>query len=259
VRGTGLTLHYQPQIALPGGEVVGVEALARWDHPELGYIPPVQFIPLVEMSDLIHAFTRRVLDMACAQAAQWKRAGRPLRVAVNLSARNLADDTLPDDIARTLARHDLDPSTLDLEITESALMADPEHATRLLEQIANLGVGLAIDDYGTGYSSLAYLRRLPVDMLKLDRAFITHLARDEENLVIVRSTIQMAHNLGLKVIAEGVEDAAALALLERLGCDEIQGYFIARPMPAEQLADWLANASHAPASVVDVNPARRTA
>ncbi len=239
VRGHGLTLHYQPKIALPGGEVTGVEALARWNHPELGIIPPDQFIPLLELSDLVHPFTRRVLELACAQAAVWVRAGHPLRVAVNLSARNLLDDTLPRFIASLLSQYALDPWVLELEITESALMADPDHATALLEEISRLGVGLAIDDYGTGYSSLVYLRRLPVDMLKLDRAFIGDLPRDAENQVIVRSTILMAHELGLRVLAEGVEDRATRALLTRLQCDEIQGYLIARPMPAEELTPWL--------------------
>jgi diguanylate cyclase (GGDEF)-like protein len=238
VRGHGLTLHYQPKVALPGGEVTGVEALARWNHPELGTIPPDQFIPLLELSDLVHPFTRRVLELACAQAAVWVHAGRPLRVAVNLSARNLLDDTLPAFIASLLAKHALDPWVLELEITESALMSDPDHATALLEEISRLGVGLAIDDYGTGYSSLVYLRRLPVDMLKLDRAFIGDLPRDAENQVIVRSTILMAHELGLRVLAEGVEDGATRALLTRLQCDEIQGYLIARPMPARDLAAW---------------------
>jgi predicted signal transduction protein with EAL and GGDEF domain len=171
-------------------------------------------------------------------------------IGPRLSARNLLDDTLPAFVADLLARHALEASALELEITESALMADPDHATALLEEISRLGVALAIDDYGTGYSSLAYLRRLPVDLLKLDRAFIAGLPHDAENQVIVRSTILMAHEPGLRVLAEGVDDGATRALLARLQCDEIQGYLLARPMPAEELTDWLTRRAAASPAVI---------
>jgi len=234
-----LVLHYQPQVAVDSGRVVGVEALARWPHPTHGFVPPDQFIPLAEGMGLIGALTDWALDTALRQCRVWRDAGHALVVAVNLSAATLHDPRLPATIARLLRAHGIPAGSLRLEVTESALMADPARAGVVLAGLAEMGVGISVDDYGTGYSSLAYLKRLPVDELKIDRAFVRNLTTDEADRTIVASTIGLGHSLGLTVVAEGVEDAVAWATLAMLGCDAVQGYHLGRPMPAAAMEAWL--------------------
>ena len=234
-----LLLHYQPQVSHATGRVVGLEALVRWLHPQRGFLPPDQFIGLAEETGLIGALTQWVLRTSLAHLAELHRQGFELRMAVNLSARSLQDLALPASIGALLEESGVAPRHLCLEITESAVMANPGDGLTILTELDRMGVTLAIDDFGTGYSSLAYLKRLPVDELKIDKSFVMEMAESENDAVIVRSTIDLAHNLGLKVIAEGVEDAAVWDQLGRLGCDQSQGYYMARPMAAEALATWL--------------------
>ncbi len=234
-----LVLHYQPKEELAYGTVRSVEALVRWQHPERGVIPPSEFLPLVEQTGLINALTTRVLDEAVRQLRAWHQEGRELSVSVNLSARNLLDHRLPDLVAERLAAHQVEARWLEVEVTETNAMTDPARASEILRRLAALGVSVSVDDYGTGYSSLSYLRSLPVDTLKIDRSFVTPMLVDEGNAVIVRSTIELAHNLGLKVVAEGVEDDATREALAMLGCHFAQGYYLSRPLPADQLGDLL--------------------
>jgi diguanylate cyclase (GGDEF)-like protein len=236
-----LALHYQPKCELQTGRVSGVEALLRWNHPEYGLIPPDEFIPLAEHTGLIRPLTSWVLDEAVRQASTWSDRGMRLSVAVNLSVRSLMDGALPDEVAHALERASLDANSLILEITESTIMADPNRAISILRRLSDFGVSLAIDDFGTGYSSLAYLKRLPVNEVKVDRSFVMNMATDQDDAVIVRSTVDLARNLGLRVVAEGVEDAASYDHLRVLGCDAVQGYYLARPMPALQVPNWLDN------------------
>ncbi|HSS71641.1 MAG TPA: EAL domain-containing protein [Casimicrobiaceae bacterium] len=234
-----LTLVYQPSAALRGGTEHGVEALVRWQHPERGLVTPIEFIPFAEQTGYIRAITRWVLAHAIAQCAAWRGAGLAMNVAVNLSARDLIDAALPDHFAGFLERYGCAAPWITLEITESAIFDDPGHATENLQRLHALGCKLSIDDYGTGYSSLAYLRRLPLDELKIDKTFVTGMARDASDAVIVRSTIELAHNMGLRVVAEGVEDEATFDQLRALGCDAVQGFFFARPMGPNDLVAWL--------------------
>lgn len=234
-----LLLHFQPKLSLTTGKVYGLEALVRWRHPEHGMIPPDQFIPLAEMSDLIGPLTLWVASKAMEQAKQWKNAGIDVSIAVNFSARNFLDDELPTKLAQLLDSYSLPHHYLEVEVTESSMMADTSRSLVIMERIHGMGLRLAIDDYGTGHSSLAYLQRMPIHSLKVDLSFVRTMLVSKENEVIVHSTIQLAHNLGLSVIAEGVEDEATLEKLRNLGCDEAQGYFISRPMPADQATEWL--------------------
>lgn len=238
IRNDELVLFYQPKVNIASGCLVGHEALLRWLHPERGMIPPGSFIPQAEVTDLMHPLTLWVIEGAMHQWRLWDDAGNRLSIAINLSSRNLHDDALPDHIAMLLGTYGVDPACIEFEITESAVMDDPEMAMRILHRLRDLGVTLSIDDFGTGYSSLAYLRRLPVQKLKIDASFVMGMQSRREDRVIVESTIGLAHNLGLKVIAEGVEDAEAYRLLAELGCDEAQGYYLARPMPADLLQGW---------------------
>jgi diguanylate cyclase (GGDEF)-like protein/PAS domain S-box-containing protein len=240
IRARELLLHYQPKLDLRTGIVVGCEALVRWQHPQQGILMPDSFLPLAEVGDTIHALTEFVIEEAILQQRKWLRQGIDLHVAVNLSARNLIDDRICLQLERLILEHELPPGTLELEITETALMHDPNRAIALLERIARLGVHLSIDDFGTGYSSLSYLRRLPIDTLKIDRSFIHDMVAKPQDAVIVQSIITLGHNLDLTVIAEGVEDAAVLDCLQAMDCDHIQGYFLSRPLPAAQIPDWLA-------------------
>jgi diguanylate cyclase (GGDEF)-like protein len=235
-----LTLHYQPQLDLDTGLVVGVEALARWTHPTKGFIPPDTFIPLAEGTGLMSALTTFVLDTAFAQCAAWRDAGRDLTVAVNLSASDLLDHHLYDNVERLLVRYSLPAEALILEITESVLLADITRAHEVVQRLQALGITVSIDDFGTGFSSLVYLRNLAVSELKVDRAFITGLGAEnaDRDIEIVRSVIDLAHRLGLRVVAEGIEDGNALRRLIDLGCDLAQGYHIGRPVPAEQLGPF---------------------
>jgi diguanylate cyclase (GGDEF)-like protein len=235
-----LVLHYQPKVALRTGEVIGVEALVRWEHPTRGLLPPDQFVPLAERTGAVSDLTRWVVDAALAQHRTWRDEGVDLPVAVNLAAANIVDVTLPDAIAGLLERHGVAGDRLECEISEHTVMADPLRAAEVLDRLRGLGVRLSLDDFGTGHSSLAYLKRLPLDEVKIDRSFVSGMAEDENDAVIVRSTIDLARNLGLQVVAEGVESAEILAGLESLRCDIAQGFHLSRPLGADQLSVWLA-------------------
>ncbi|HLQ11194.1 MAG TPA: EAL domain-containing protein, partial [Ktedonobacteraceae bacterium] len=246
-----LRLYYQPKAELNAGLVNSVEALVRWQHPTQGFIPPDQFIPLAEQTGLILPLTNWVLETALEQCRRWQDAGLDLGVAVNLSMWNLRDASLPDTIADLLARYKIPARLLCVEITESAVMVDAEHTLQALNRLFASGVRIAIDDYGTGYASLSYLKHLPADELKIDRAFVQHLTTDRTDQAIVRSTVNMAHNLGMYVIAEGVEDQATWDLLATLGCDIVQGYYLSRPVPAQDLERWLGERKEAAAHRLD--------
>jgi diguanylate cyclase len=233
-----LELHYQPQIALATGEVLGAEALVRWRHPQRGLILPDEFIPLAERTGLIRGISDWVLETALAQCRAWRLAGLDLRIAVNLSVRDLQEARLPEMIAALLAAHSVEPRLLRVEITESVLMADRARGVAVLGQLRAIGLEIAIDDFGTGYSSLAYLAELQIDALKIDRSFVSRLESGERHAAIVRSTLDMAHRLGLHVIAEGVEDRRTLMMLAEMGCDAAQGHFFAPAMPATELEEW---------------------
>jgi diguanylate cyclase (GGDEF)-like protein len=234
-----LVLHYQPKIDLRTSDVRGVEALVRWFHPSRGLLQPDSFLELIEECGLMPALTRYVLDVALRQAAVWQAQGRPLSVAVNLSAGSLLDASLPTYVAQQLTAHGVAAANLQLEITEETLMSDRNRARVLLAALRDLGVKVSIDDFGTGYSSLAYLRDLPLDELKLDRLFVSPMITDVRANALVESTIGLAHSLGLRMVAEGVEDNDTYSELRRLGCDEVQGYYISRPIPADDLDRWL--------------------
>jgi diguanylate cyclase (GGDEF)-like protein len=237
-------LHYQPKIAVHTGELIGAEALARWRHPVRGLVPPAEFIPVVEGTSLIHRFTARVLELALAQARQWHDAGHRVPVAINVSTRCLLDDGLPDTVAVALHTAGVPGDLLCIEITENTVMADPARAISVLRRIRALGVRTAIDDFGTGYSSMAYLKILPVDEIKVDRSFVQDMATDHSNYVLVESTVDLGHNLGLTVVAEGVEDASTVAALHRVGCDIAQGYHFARPLAAADFTAYLTRHEH---------------
>ncbi len=233
IEGGELVLHYQPKSDIASGRITGVEALVRWQHPERGLLYPDQFIELAEHTGLIRPLTTYVLDRALKDCRAWRNQGLDLTVAVNLSSRNLLDPTLPGQVDDLLAKHDLPADALEIEITESTAMADPERSVQVLAQLHGLGIHLAVDDYGTGHSSLAYLSRLPVDALKIDRSFVQQMGLDAKSDVIVRSTVDLARNLGLRVVAEGVEETEIYVRLAELGCDAAQGYWLARPGPVE--------------------------
>lgn len=236
-----LVIHYQPKVTIEGRAVSAVEALVRWNHPTRGFVPPSSFIPFAEQTGYISAITRWVLRRAIRQCGEWHRKGLQLRVSINISARDLrAGDALVVDVAAALRAEDVPAALLCLEITESGLMDDPGSAQATLRRIRDLGVATSIDDYGTGYSSLAYIKQLPVTELKIDRAFVSGMEADHRNAAIVRSTIELGHNLGLVVVAEGVETDHELAELQRFGCDIAQGYRFAKPMGPSDLEAWLA-------------------
>jgi len=234
-----LQLCYQPKMTL-ATEVVGeVEALLRWQHPTRGFVAPAEFIPFAEQTGYIKVLTQWVLKEAIRQCGEWLRLGMPLRVSVNVSTRDLLDRDLTTVIADLLEKHQVAADLFCVEITESGVMDDPAAARKVLQQLHRLGVHLSIDDYGTGYSSLSYIAQLPVDELKIDRSFVANLASDSVCAAIVRSTIELGRNLGLKVVAEGVEDAAAVHALKELRCDSVQGYFVSKPLTAGKLEAWL--------------------
>jgi diguanylate cyclase (GGDEF)-like protein len=234
-----LTLHYQPKLDLRTGQVHHVEALVRWDHPTRGLLYPDSFIDLVGEAGLMGRMTDTVLAIALDQAVSWRVEGRIMSVAVNLSARSLVDVGLPDRVAKMIADRNLSPLVLQLEITEDFIMADHDRAREILLRLTEHGIQISVDDFGTGYSSLAYLRELPVHEMKLDRSFVFPMADDARAAALVFSTIGLAHSLGLKMVAEGVENEVALTELARHGCDYAQGYVISRPLPAAELALWL--------------------
>ncbi|MEO0973041.1 MAG: EAL domain-containing protein [Pseudomonadota bacterium] len=234
-----LALYYQPKVSLRSHVVRSAEALLRWVHPERGLVPPDEFIPFAERTGYIKHLTLWAIEEALAQCARWRDQGISLRVAVNLSTRDLDNEALPAQVARLLRTYRLPPRALCLEITESGFMSDPERALRVLHELAGVGVKLAIDDYGTGYSSLSYLMRLPVHELKIDRAFVSEINRDARLATIVRSTVDLGHHLGLSVVAEGVEDEHAWQCLVDAGCDTAQGYYVSPPLPANEFGAWL--------------------
>jgi diguanylate cyclase (GGDEF)-like protein len=235
-----LVIFFQPKVDPQLGRVLGVEALVRWEHPVHGLLMPPDFLPVASRSGLMPKLTRRVLDGALAQLAQWRADGLDLTVAVNLAVSDLLDPDLPADVERLLARRDIPPTSLALEVTEDGLIADPEGAAATLDAIASLGVRISLDDFGTGWSSLAHLRRLPVDELKIDRSFVSDMVGDEDDAAIVRTTVDLARSLRLRVVAEGVEDEETWTLLAGLGCDAIQGFVLSRPLPGPQIDAWLA-------------------
>jgi len=234
-----LRLDHQPKIALSTGEILGVEALLRWHHPEHGVVPPSAFITTVEHTELIAPLTRHVLRTACEDRSRWALAGIEVPIAVNISTRDLQDTRFPRDLAELLDGGGLAPDQLTLEITETALQVDPERAGQVVGELCELGVRLAIDDFGTGYSSLAVLRHLRVAELKLDRTFVLGMEEDRAGIEVVRSIVQLAHALGLEVVAEGVERVETLDELHRIGCDAVQGYLVSRPMPTHLVAPWV--------------------
>jgi diguanylate cyclase (GGDEF)-like protein len=240
-----LHLHYQPKCDLRTARITGVEALVRWEHPRYGPVAPDEFIPVAEQTGSIAALTRFVLEEALAQCSTWGRAGVDLGMAVNVSARSLLDTDLPDEIDALLRSAGVAAHRLTLEVTESSVMADPVRTTSVLDRLHDLGVHLSIDDFGTGYSSLSYLQRLPVDEIKIDRSFVQRMAADRSDDVIVRSTIDLGHNLGLRVVAEGVEDRESCDRLSSLGCDAAQGYWLSRPVPAAEITGLVARREEA--------------
>jgi EAL domain-containing protein (putative c-di-GMP-specific phosphodiesterase class I) len=234
-----LVLHYQPKASLKGGEVRSVEALVRWQHPDRGLLSPGEFLPLAEHTGLMRPLTLYVLDRALGQCHEWHEQGLSLGLAVNLSARDLLDVELPREVATLLTKWEIDPGQLELEVTESTILADPLRARSVLTRLSQLGVRVAIDDFGSGYTSLGYLKRLPVDVLKIDKSFVSSMGTDAHDAVIVRSAIDLGHNLGLEVVAEGVETEETWHDLARLGCDVAQGFYLARPMESAALTRWL--------------------
>ena len=239
IREGELRLHFQPKICLHKNELSGFEALLRWEHPELGFVPPSDFVPIAESSNMIYPMSKWVLQESIRHCAQWVKAGYDISVAMNLSPRNLLDERIVEDISHTLEKYQLEGRHIEVEITESMFMSDASRAQYILERISELGITLSIDDYGTGYSSLAYLKRLPVQTLKIDMSFVKNMMDNEQDAIIVSSTIQLAHNLGLTVVAEGVETEAIYDKLKELGCDALQGFYIAKPMKSEDATAWL--------------------
>ena len=245
-----VVLYYQPKADMRTGKIIGVEALARWQHAYRGVVGPDEFIPLAEQTQLIRPLTMNLLDEAIRQISVWDKRGFNLKVAVNLSSRSLLDLQLPDQVARLLQKWNVEATSLELEITESTIMADARRALAVLSTLNSMGVGLAIDDFGTGFSSLSYLKRLPVKEMKMDKSFVMKMASDENDAAIVRSTIELGHNLGLRVVAEGVENEGIWQQLSMLGCDLAQGYYLTRPVPPNELEEWLQdyNAARFPAA-----------
>ena len=234
-----LVLHYQPQALLSDGTIRSVEALLRWNHPERGLIPPAEFIPLAQQTGLIRPLTLYVLGEALRQCREWEQDGLRLSVAVNVSTRNLLDVEFPEQVQELLDAWCLDAGRLELEITEDAVLTDPVRTTAILDQLAAMGVRLSIDDFGTGYSSLAYLKRLPITQIKIDRSFVMGMGTNDDDATIVRSTIDLGRNLGLEVVAEGVENESTWKELRALGCTIAQGYYLSRPVPPAELGEWL--------------------
>ena len=234
-----LSLYFQPKINLHTSRVCGVEALIRWHHPTRGFISPEEFIPLAEQGGLIRELTSRVIRMSMEHLQHWKAIGISIPVSINLSVRDIQDNNLPSQISSAIENHALDASCLELEITESAFMSAPQKGLRVLKNLDSLGIPMGIDDFGTGYSSIAYLRDLPVKIIKIDRSFVMDMDSNDNNRKIVKSIIDLGHNLDLQVVAEGVENRKSLDMLKNLGCDMAQGYFILKPRPFDELTDWL--------------------
>ncbi len=238
-----LKMAYQPQVDVINGKLVGVEALLRWNHDELGFVPPDEFIPLAEQTGVIQPLTRWVLNTAITQCADFLQQGMAIRMGINLSARNLQEKELSQYLINLVKENNVPPDLIVLEITESAMMEDRDHALKVLCELDDIGFRISIDDYGTGYSSLAYIRQLPVKEIKIDRSFVMDMIEQKDDMMIVRTTIDMSHNLGLEVVAEGVENQEALDELKNMGCDVAQGYFLSRPVPVSDLLKWIKESS----------------
>ncbi|HEX3455356.1 MAG TPA: EAL domain-containing protein [Gaiellaceae bacterium] len=246
-----LVLYYQPKVSLRTSEVTGFEALVRWQHPEQGLLTPERFIPFAEHTGLVKPLTRYVMREAVRACAKWQERGLELGVAVNLSARDLLDLHLPDEVRLLLSETRIDPGCLELEITENTILSDPARTRTILNRLKELGVRLAIDDFGSGYSSLGYLKRLPLDVLKIDKSFVMTMLADDDSAAIVRSTIDLAHNLGLEVVAEGVATESIGGALAALRCDSAQGFYFAGPMPESEAASWAAEVASIRASALE--------
>ncbi|CAA9485695.1 MAG: diguanylate cyclase/phosphodiesterase (GGDEF & EAL domains) with PAS/PAC sensor(s), partial [uncultured Solirubrobacteraceae bacterium] len=238
IDGGQMVLHYQPQLDLATGRLIAAEGLMRWDHPTRGLIPPDVFITLAENTGAIRQLTSRALVLAVSECRRWRQTGLSIGVSVNVSAQDALDEDLPHEIERLLARYDVPPSELELELTESMLMADPQRASSVLEALSAMGVRIAIDDFGTGYSSLAYLKRLPIDHIKIDRSFVMNMEIERNDALIVESTVDLARNLGLKTIAEGIENEECRARLAAMGCDVGQGFHFSRPVAPDAFLAW---------------------
>jgi diguanylate cyclase (GGDEF)-like protein len=259
IEGGELVVEYQPQVDLREGVVRSAEALVRWHHPTRGFLGPEMFLAAAEQGGHMRALTRYVLDESLARLAAWERAGLEIDLAINVSARDLADARFPDEVAMMLAQHGVEPARLELEVTESVLLSDRLRTSRMLERLVQQGVRIAIDDFGVGYSSLGQLKTLPAKVLKIDRSFVSNMDADPSDEAIVSSTVGLAHRLGLQVIAEGVETAAHLERLRAAGCDLGQGHFLGRPLPAEEFAAAAREVrdSWSPPAEADVVPLRR--
>lgn len=238
IRKDQLELYYQPKISIRSRKITGIEALIRWNHPEKNTLEPGQFLPLAERSGLIQPITEWVLDEASRQCRHWVDRGYRIPMAINLSTHAFQNPDLINNVREALRKSKMPPELLEIEITENELMADIDYATGILKKLSDLGIRIAIDDFGTGYSSLAYLKQLPLDTLKIDKSFVFNITQNENDAVIVRSMIDLAHNLGRKVVAEGIEQQETWDLLSILGCDDAQGFYISRPLPASQLESW---------------------
>lgn len=231
-------LEYQPKVSIQKGELVGVEALLRWQHPQKGLILPDGFISLAEQAGLVRCLTSLVLDKALEQCSLWQQAGLPISVSVNLSIKNLHDLDFPDEVKKILTKWSVDPRNLTLEITESCIVVNRERVVSVVKELEKSGIRMSIDDFGTGYSSISYLKNFPAREVKIDKSFVTDMVHNQDNAVIVKSTIDMLHNIGNKVVAEGVEDEETLALLTELGCDVLQGFHVCRPLSPSQITEW---------------------
>ncbi len=239
IHNRGLDVWYQPIVNTATREINGVEALCRWEHPERGMVPPDEFIPIAEQKGFIKPLTLLVLESALKQVKEWHSRGLYIGVSINLSARNFLDTELHSDLEQLLSTHDVDGKWLTLEITEGMTINNPERALRIMNTLTNMGVGLSIDDYGTGYSSLAYLKRLPVKEVKIDRSFVLDLDSDDQNKMIVQSTVELSHAMGMTVVAEGVENQGIMDILKNYGCDKVQGYHLCRPKDSASVTSWL--------------------
>jgi EAL domain-containing protein (putative c-di-GMP-specific phosphodiesterase class I) len=236
-----LELYYQPKLHLRSGLMTRAEVLLRWNHPTRGLLAPAAFVPAAERTGLIKSITDWIFDRALREVREWQDEGAPLHIAVNISAKSLQEQTLPQKVLAALEKWRIDPRFLKIEITESSIMADPAHALAVMSMLQSMGVRLSVDDFGTGYSSLTHLRELPIDEIKIDKSFVMGMATSDADAAIVRTVIDLAHNLGKQVCAEGVETEQAWLRLAEMGCDLAQGYWIARPLPARALRQWLSD------------------
>jgi len=239
IKSDGMELYYQPQVQMDGHHRLSVEALIRWNHPERGMVFPDQFIPLAEDTGLIIPMTWWVLETAMKQCAMWHQDGLPVNVSINISANFLQEEHVVQRVAEIMRKYQLPSNVFSLEITENTLMDDPHKASKTLIEISKMNIDVSIDDFGTGYSSLAYLKHLEIDELKIDRSFVMGMNEYKNDLVIVQTVINMAHSMGLRVVAEGVENYEEWRVLNSMGCDFIQGYFISRPKPVDEISVWL--------------------